>query len=106
MRDASGVEQRVVLNPANAETLSSDAVAKLMYDPHYEEVWAQRKSTELFEEMGFPDFFLLDRDVLHPIARELAEAAAQPVEPQSMDDARHDYRDHMRFGIGTSFGVE
>jgi len=106
MQDAAGIEQRVVLNPENAETLSSDAVAKLMFDAHYEQVWAQRKSSELFEEMGYPDFFLLDRDVLHPIARELAEAAGQSIEPQSMDDERHDYRDHMRFGIGTSFGLE
>ena len=57
MQDAAGVEQRVVLNPENAEALSSDAVAKLMYDEHYQEVWAQRKSGELFEEMGYPDFF-------------------------------------------------
>ena len=106
MQDAAGVEQRVVLNPENAEALSSDAVAKLMYDEHYQEVWAQRKSGELFEEMGYPDFFLLDRDILHPIAREMAEAEGQAVEPQSMDEARHDYRDHMRFGIGTSFGLE
>ncbi len=29
MRDAYGVQQRVILNPENAEALSSDAVAKL-----------------------------------------------------------------------------
>jgi hypothetical protein len=106
MQDAYGVEQRVILNPENAEALSSDAVAKLMYDAHYQEVWAQRKSSELFDELGYPDFFLLDRDILHPAARELAESAGQRIEPQSMDDARHDYRDHMRFGIGTSFALE
>ena len=81
-------------------------MAKRLYDDHYEELWAQRKSAELFDELGFPDFFLLDRDILHPAARELAAASGQAPAPQSMDEARHDYRDHMRFGIGTSFGVE
>lgn len=92
-------DQLLELRSENAETLSSDAVAKLLWDERREEEWAQQKSDELFKEQEFPDFFLLDRDILHPAAKEMAEAAGQLTEPQSMAEARHDYRDGMRFGL-------
>jgi hypothetical protein len=83
-----------------------DAVAKALYNEFREEVWAQQKGEELCEELNFPDYFLLDRDIVHPAARELAEAAGHAVEPQNMDEARHDYRDVERFGLGVQFGRE
>ncbi|MFH1567145.1 MAG: hypothetical protein ABIL09_04035, partial [Gemmatimonadota bacterium] len=86
--------------------VSSDAMAKKLYDEYYEELWARRKAAEIFEELDFPDFFLLDRDVVHPAAREMAEAAGQPLEPQSMAEARHDFRDCQRFGLGVELGLE
>ncbi|HJP29571.1 MAG TPA: hypothetical protein QGF95_03345 [Candidatus Latescibacteria bacterium] len=99
-------ERILELRQDGADALSSDAVAKLLYDEYEEETWGTQKSEELFEELGFPDFFLLDRDILHPAAKEMAAAAGQETEPQNMDEARHDYRDCMRFGISTSFGRE
>ena len=99
-------ERILELRQEGTEALSSDAVAKLLYDDDEEEEWGALKSKELFEELDFPDFFLLDRDILHPAAKDMAEAAGQETEAQTMDEARHDYRDCMRFGIGTSFGLE
>lgn len=87
-------------------TASSDAMAKQLYDEFYEGLWGERKATELFEELDFPDYFLLDRDIVHPAAREMAEAAGQPVEPQTMSDARHDFRDCQRFGLNVQMGTE
>ena len=86
--------------------LSSEEIAKSLFDEHQEEVWAQRKAVELAEEEEYPDYFLLDRDVIHPAARQMAEAAGQTVRPQNMDEARHDYNDALRFGIGTEYAIE
>lgn len=85
---------------------SSDAMTKALFDDYYETLWAERKASELFEELEYPDYFLLDRDIVHPAAREMAAAAGQDQAPQSMDEARHDFRDHVRFGIGVSMGYE
>ena len=100
------LEQIRDLRQQDNDALSSDAVAKLLWDDYFETTGAQRQSEHLFEEMGFPDFFLLDRDILHPAARDMAEAAGQQVEPQNMAEARHDYRDSQRFGIGVGFALE
>ena len=85
---------------------SSDAMTKGLYDDYYENLWGERKAAELFEELDFPDYFLLDRDIVHPAAREMALAAGQELAPQTMDAARHDFRDHVRFGVGVSMGYE
>jgi hypothetical protein len=99
-------EQIRDLRQQDNDALSSDAVAKLLWDEYFETTGAQQQSEHLFAEMGFPDFFLLDRDILHPAARDMAETAGQPVEPQNMVEARHDYRDTQRFGIGVGFALE
>lgn len=104
--DADDMLERILDLRAEGDALSSDAVAKLLWDEHFEETGALRQSEHLFEEMGFPDFFLLDRDILHPAARDMAEAAGQQVEPHNMLEARHDYRDSQRFGIGVSMALE
>ncbi|MDA0337492.1 MAG: hypothetical protein O2782_20200 [bacterium] len=100
------LEQIRDLRQQDDDALSSDAVAKLLWDDYFETTGAQQQSEHLFKEMGFPDFFLLDRDILHPAARDMAEAAGQQVEPQNMAQARHDYRDSQRFGIGVGFALE
>jgi len=69
-------------------------------------MWAERKAVEICEELAFPDLFLLDRDIVHPAARDLAEAAGHDVTPQNMDEVRHDYEDRMRFGIGRELATE
>lgn len=86
--------------------LAADQVAKALYDEYQEELWAVRKVEELADEFNFPSLFLLDRDVVHPLARQLAQAAGQEVAPQNMEEARHDYRDALRFNQGPEMAIE
>ena len=86
--------------------MSSDAAAKALFDEYRECAWGDKKAKEFFEELDFPDYFLLDRDILHPAATEMAEAAGQEIEATTIDEARHDYRDTLRFGIGPEIGTE
>ena len=77
--------------------LEPDPIAKALYNEYQQELWAARKADELADEQGFPDRFLLDRDVIHPAAYEMAEAEGMVTQPQNMDEARHDYNDALRF---------
>lgn len=86
--------------------LAADQVAKALYDEYQEELWASRKVEELADEFSFPSLFLLDRDVVHPLARQLAEAAGQETVPQNFGEARHDYRDARRFNQGPEMAIE
>lgn len=86
--------------------LAPEVVAKSLYNDHIEQMWAERKAAEICEEMAFPDLFLMDRDIVHPAARDAAEAEGQDVTPLNMDEARHDYEDRMRFGIGRELATE
>jgi hypothetical protein len=92
--------------PLPFREMSPEDVAKALYNEHVEEVWGARKEEEICQEMGYPDFFLLDRDIVHPAARDQAEAAGQDTAPQTIDEARHDYDDRMRFGIGPELANE
>lgn len=86
--------------------LAADQVAKALYDEYQEELWASRKVEELADELNFPSLFLLDRDVVHPLARQLAEAAGQETAPRNIGEARHDYRDALRFDQGPEMAIE
>ena len=86
--------------------MEPEEVAKALYNEHVEERWAATKAEEICVEQEFPDYFLLDRDIVHPAAREQAAAAGQDTTPQDMDEARHDYEDRMRFGIGPELATE
>ncbi|MBI2505793.1 MAG: hypothetical protein HYW07_21470 [Candidatus Latescibacteria bacterium] len=59
------------------EPASADQLAKALYDEYQEELWAGLKVAELAEELQFPTLFLIDRDVVHPLARQQAEKAGQ-----------------------------
>ncbi|MEW6756511.1 MAG: hypothetical protein AB1505_36905, partial [Candidatus Latescibacterota bacterium] len=58
--------------PLRFRQMSPEAVAHALYNEPLEEVWAGRKGKEVAQERSFPDYFLLDRDIVHPAARELA----------------------------------
>jgi hypothetical protein len=92
--------------PMPFHKMDPEDITKALYNEHVEGVWAARKAEEICQEMGYPDFFLLDRDIIHPAARDLAEAAGQDTTPQTIDEARHDYDDRMRFGIGPELATE
>jgi hypothetical protein len=86
--------------------MSPDEVAKALWHETVEADWSAKRAGEIGHELQFPDYFLLDRDIVHPAARELAEAAGQETVPANMDEARHDYRDRWRFGIGRELASE
>lgn len=86
--------------------VTADELAHQLYDEYQEELWASRKVVELAEEFQFPTYFLLDRDVIHPLARQRAENAGQDPAPQTMDEARHDFGDELRFGRHRDGAVE
>jgi hypothetical protein len=85
---------------------TADELAHRLYDEYQEDLWARRKLKELAEEFQFPTLFLLDRDVVHPLARQRAENAGQDPSPRNMDEARHDFADELRFGHHRDGAVE
>ena len=46
---------------------------------------------------NYPRMFFFDRDIIHGLARELAERRGQDIAPRSFADLLHDYRDSLRF---------
>lgn len=92
--------------PRRFREMSPDEVAKALWHETIEEDWSAKRAEEIGHELQFPDYFLLDRDIVHPAARELAEAAGQEVAPVDMAEARHDYHDRWRFGIGRELATE
>lgn len=88
------------------DPISADGLAKALYDEYQEELWASHKVEELAEELQFPSFFLLDRDVVHPAACALAQAAGQETTPHDMGEARHDFQDAVRCELGRERAME
>lgn len=86
--------------------VSADELAHQLYNEYQEELWASRRAVELAEEFQYPSYFLLDRDVVHPLARQRAENAGQDPAPRDMDQARHDFDDELRFGRHRDGAVE
>ncbi len=86
--------------------ITAEELAHQLYDEYQEELWAQRKVAELAEQFQYPSYFLLDRDVIHPLARQRAENAGQDPAPRNMDEARHDFGDELRFGRHRDGAVE
>lgn len=86
--------------------VTADELAHQLYDEYQEELWARRRVVELAEEFQYPSYFLLDRDVIHPLARQRAENAGQDPAPRDMEEARHDFDDELRFGRHRDGAVE
>ncbi len=74
-----------------------DAIAKALYNTYQEELWGEQKVVQIAEEQNYPSSSQLDRDIVHPAAYEMAEAYGMETAPQNMAEARHDYRDALRF---------
>lgn len=76
-----------------------DAIAKALYNTYQEELWGEAKVVQIAEEQNYPSSSVLDRDIVHPAAYEMAEAYGMETAPQNMTEARHDYRDALRFDL-------
>lgn len=74
-----------------------DAIAKALYNTYQQELWGEQKVAQIAEEQNYPSSSMLDRDIVHPAAYEMAEAYGMETAPQNITEARHDYRDALRF---------
>ena len=74
-----------------------DAITKALYNTYQQELWGEQKVAQIAEEQNYPSSSMLDRDIVHPAAYEMAEAYGMETAPQNMIEARHDYRDALRF---------
>lgn len=97
---------RLLRPGAKGKLISADELARDLFNEYQEELWAARKVAELAEEFQFPTLFLLDRDVVHSVARQRAEKVGQDPSPQCIEDARHDFRDALRFGRNAEVATE
>jgi hypothetical protein len=74
-------------------------IADSVFDEQQERVWADIKVNQIVTAFDFPDFFDLDRDIVHPAAHRAAYGVGQVAEPQTPDDLIHDIADAARFRV-------
>lgn len=74
-------------------------LADEIFDERQERTWADLKIDAITHAYGFPTYFDLDRDIVHPAALQLAEAGGLPIEPQRAEDVVHDLGDAARFKV-------
>jgi hypothetical protein len=55
-----------------------------------ERLWADVKANQISTTFDVPDFFDLDRDIVHPAVLRAAHNVGQSSEPQTPDDLVHD----------------
>ena len=82
-------------------------LAHELFDVEIERAWALDKMERIAQVFEFPRLFHFDRDIIHGLAREMAEARQQSVDPGTFADVLHDYRDALRFErdpLKTTFG--
>lgn len=72
-------------------------LAHELFDVEIERAWALDKMERIAQVFEFPRLFHFDRDIIHGLAREMAEARQQSVDPGTFADVLHDYRDALRF---------
>ena len=49
--------------------------------------------------MGYPSYYDIDRDIVHPAGFAAAERLGQSIQPEGVVDLQHDLQDVARFGI-------
>ena len=74
-------------------------VANDTFDERREAAWAGLKIEAIREAFGYPDEYLVDRDIVHRIAFDRTVARGQPLEPATVGDLIHDLRDVARFKV-------
>ncbi|MDP7449462.1 MAG: adenylyltransferase/cytidyltransferase family protein, partial [Candidatus Latescibacteria bacterium] len=104
-----GVENRPSENTSMQEQATVQSYDVLLRDPYQvanstyserrESAWGAQKIDAVKEAFGYPDDYLVDRDIVHKIALERATALGQPLEPLSVEDLIHDLTDVARFNV-------
>ena len=74
-------------------------LADAVYDEERERVWASNKIDGIRYAFKFPTYFDLDRDIVHPAARAIAEQLGQSVAPETVEEVIHDIHDAARFKV-------
>lgn len=74
-------------------------LADSIFDEPQERIWADVKRNQIATAFDFPDFFDLDRDIVHPAAYRAADVVGQKVAPETPDDFVHDMGDAARFRV-------
>ena len=87
----------VRIEPEEAAETDPVELAREVFDPGIEQRWAQDKMERIAKLFNYPRMFLFDRDIIHGVAREVAERQRQDIAPKSFADLLHDYRDSLRF---------
>ena len=70
-----------------------------VFDEGLERKWARLKLFTTRDNLGYPSFYDIDRDIVHPAAFAAAERLGQPTQPEGVADLQHDLQDAARFGI-------
>ncbi len=70
-----------------------------IFDEEIERKWARLKLFSVRVHFGYPRYYDIDRDIVHPAAFAAAERLGMSVEPQSVADLQHDLQDVARFGV-------
>lgn len=74
-------------------------LADSIFDEPRERIWADIKRNQIATTFDFPDFFDLDRDIVHPAAYRAADVVGQEIAPKTPDDLVHDLGDAARFRV-------
>lgn len=75
------------------------ALADDIFDEPQERLWANVKCNRIRTAFDFPDFFDLDRDIVHPAAYRAADVVGQDTDPETPEDFVHDMADAARFRV-------
>ena len=81
-------------------------VANDTFDERRESAWAALKIDAVKEAFGYPDEYLVDRDIVHQIAFDNARTRGQRLEPVSVGDLIHDLKDVSRFNVARESRTE
>jgi hypothetical protein len=75
------------------------AWADAVFDEHMERRWASKKLYSIRTDFGYPRYYDIDRDIVHPAAFSVAQQQGLPIAPQTVADIQHDLADVSRFKV-------
>jgi len=80
--------------------------ADAIFDEVLERKWASLKLYTIRIDLGYPRYYDIDRDIVHPTAFSVAERQGLPVAPQTVADIQHDLGDVARFKVSAQIKAD
>ena len=74
-------------------------LAAAIFDEERERLWASNKIYTIRAALKYPDYFDLDRDIVHPLAHARAAELGQSTAPRNVAEMIHDLEDAARFKV-------